>query len=317
MKNLILRTLLACSMVAGVVAAAMLASCRSAATDGKPVAVATIFAYYDALRAIGGDDVHSVILLPPRQSPHDYSPTVQDRAVVARASLIVKNGLQIDLWADKLAAENKSAIVVDVSEVVKANGIAPLDTQEVSVTSGPTRPAHGEDVSAGNPHIWLDPRVQAMAAEAIRDALIKMDPAHKAGYEARAAAYIAQLRQLDQDFAQAARGFRQKEFIGFHSAYDYLANRYGLKQVAAVEEMPGEAGPNAVQLGNIIKLIRDKHIHVIFTENAMPAKAADRIIEETGVKTGILQPLETYYSIDDTYASLMRQNLAELKKALD
>ena len=52
----------------------------------KPTAVATIFSYYDALRAIGGPDVNCVILLPARQSPHEYEPTVKDRATVAKAA---------------------------------------------------------------------------------------------------------------------------------------------------------------------------------------------------------------------------------------
>lgn len=294
-----------------------LAGCQSKARSSKPTAVATIFAYYDALRAIGGPDVNCVILLPTHQSPHEYAPTVHDRAEVARASMIVKNGLNIDNWVNNMAADNKSAAIVDVSDVIKVKGIRPIQTEELSVTpAGETKPGGDEDVSAGNPHIWLDPRVQAMAAEAIRDALIKMDPAHRDGYEARAKAYLETLQQLDQDFAQAASQFKQKDFIGFHSAYAYLARRYGLNQVAAIEELPNQ-GPSPHQQDNIVKLIRDKQIKVIFMENAFPLNVADRIIEQTGVKIGILQPLETYDSLDQTYVSLMRTNLQALKEALN
>lgn len=294
-----------------------LAGCQSTAASNKPRAVATVFAYYDALRAIGGPDVDCVILLPPKLSPHEYAPTVGDRASVARANLIVKNGLLIDRWVDKLMTDNQSATVVDVGEVVKSKGIEPIHTDEVHV--GPqseTEPVKAEDISAGNPHIWLDPRVQGMAAEAIRDALIKIDPAHRSGYEARAKAYLGELGRLDQEFADAAKGFEQKEFIGFHSAYAYLARRYGLKQVASVEELPGQ-GPSVGQLGNIIKLIREKHIKVIFRESVFPVQVADAIIKETDVKIGILQPLETYDDPGQTYTSLMRENLAALKAALD
>jgi zinc transport system substrate-binding protein len=200
--------------------------------------------------------------------------------------------------------------------VVRERGIQPLHTQEVSVTpAGETKPGETEDVSAGNPHIWLDPRVQAMAAEAIRDALIKIDPAHKSGYESRAKAYLADLGKLDQDFAQAAQGFKRKDFIGFHSAYAYLARRYGLDQVASVEELPDQ-GPSEAQLKNIIDLIREKHIKVIFSETAFEPKAMNRIVDETGVKTGVLQPIETYDNLDQTYTSLMRANLEALKAAL-
>jgi zinc transport system substrate-binding protein len=296
-----------------------LAGCQGNAPSGKPKAIATIFAYYDALRAIGGPDVECAILLPAGTSPHGYAPTVADRAKMAAANLIVKNGLLIDNWADKLMGDNRSAMVVDVGEVVKSKGIKdiePLRTEEVSVTpASETKPGEEEDVSGGNPHIWLDPRVQGMAAQAIRDALIKIDPAHRAGYEARARAYLEDLDKLDKDFADAAKGFKQRDFIGFHSAYAYLARRYGLNQVASVEELPGE--PSMGQVGNIIKLIEEKHIKVIFVENAFPAKEADEIARKTGITTGILQPLETYDNLNQTYISLMRDNLAALKRALD
>jgi zinc transport system substrate-binding protein len=281
----------------------------------KPTAVTAIFSYYDALRAIGGDDVHSVILLPPGASPHDYEPTVKDRVTASNAQLIIANGLNIDKWITKIAADTPSAITINVSELVMKKGIQPLHTEEVSVTEAKDQKPDAEDDSAGNPHIWLDPRVQAMAAEAIRDALEKIDPAHTEHYKQRAGVYLAQLAALDKDFSAATAQFKRKDFIGFHSAYAYLARRYGLHQVASVEELPGE-GPTISQTANIIRLIKAKDIHVIFTENAFPAKAADMIVRETGVTTGVLQPLETYDDVKQTYVGLMRENLEAFKKAL-
>jgi zinc transport system substrate-binding protein len=309
----------AINLIAVITILLLMASCGQAPpTPGQKVqAVATIFSYYDALRSIGGDDVDAVIILPPGQSPHEFEPRVVDKALVDRAQLIVKNGLNIDAWMDRLAATNTQATIIDVSAVVKAQGIQPLQTAEVSVTDATEAATQHEeeDTSAGNPHIWLDPRVQAMAATAIRDALVQLDPPHKEGYTQRAAAYLDQLRQLDADFTAAARGFKTKDFIGFHSAYAYLARRYGLNQIASIEELPGQ-GPTPGQVVNIIKLIRRSNIKVIFVENALPSRDADMIVRETGVTTGVLQPLETYDDAKQTYISLMRENLDALKNAL-
>ena len=311
------------ALAAGIMAAGLallaLGGCEQKPPEpGQKVqAVATIFSYYDALRCIGGEDVTSLIILPPGQSPHEFEPTVKDKARAQQAQLIVKNGLNIDRWMDKLAAGNAQALIIDMGEFVKQQGLQPLQTQEVSVTDAPPgEKKDPEDTSGGNPHIWLDPRVQAMAATAIRDALIKIDGAHQDGYTQRAAAYLDQLKELDKAFLEAAAHFKQKNFIGFHSAYAYLARRYGLNQVAAIEELPGE-GPTLAQTVNIIKLIKKDQIKVIFTENAFPAKAADMIVRETGVRTGVLQPLETYDDTKQTYVGLMRENLESLKKALD
>jgi zinc transport system substrate-binding protein len=291
---------------------------RSEAKSGKPTAVTAIFSYYDALRAIGGDDINSVILLPAGSSTHEYQPTVKDKATVAGAGLIVENGLNLDKWLIAMADDNKGAAVVNVADVIKGKkGMEVVHAQEVSVTDAKDKkPGEEEDMSAGNPHIWLDPQVQMMAAQAIRDALIKLDPAHADGYRQRAQTYLGEITDLDKKFAEAAAKFKQKDFIGFHSAYAYLARRYGLNQVAAVEELPGE-GPTISQTANIIKLIKEKNIKVIFMENAFPAKAADTILRETGVSTGVLQPLETYDDVKQTYVGLMTQNLEALKKALN
>jgi len=297
---------LAALAIAGVVPA-----CSHAAEGpSKPTAVATIFCYYDILRALGGDKINAVILVPPGVSPHEYDPPAQAKAQVNTAVLIVKNGLGIDDWVDKLAS-GSSAKILDIGKDVKA-----LQTAETSVTDPKDTPkdAKAEEPELYNPHIWLDPTVQMGATLKIRDALSAADPGNKDVYARNAEAYVGELKKLDADFAEAAKSFKIREFIGFHSAYDYLAHRYGLTQVAAIEEIPGT--PTPAQLQKIIALIKQKNIHVIFTESALDSKAADLIVRETGVKTSVLQPLETYDNLTDTYVSLMRQNLENMKKSL-
>lgn len=287
------------------------------AKSRKPTAVTAIFSFYDALRAIGGDDINCVILLPAGSSPHEYEPTVKDKACVAGADLIVENGLNLDRWLVAMAADNKNATIVNVEVLIKGKkGMEVVHTEIVSVTGEDKKPGQAQEVSASNPHVWLDPEVQMMVAGAIRDALIKIDPTHADGYRQRAQTYIGQVADLDRKFAEAAARFKQKDFIGFHPAYAYLARRYGLNQVAAVEELPGE-GPTISQTAQIIRLIKEKHIKVLFMENAFPAKAADMILKETGASTDVLQPLETYDDLNQTYVGLMTQNLEALKKALN
>lgn len=308
-----------------------LAACdKPQRTDtGKIKAVATIFAYYDILRAVGGSHVDAVILIPPKTTPHEFDPSIQTRTEVSQAKLIVKNGLMLDDWVDKLAQGNRDAKIINIAQQISAK---PLNTAEVALDTPSTanatqhkdehkdepKDAHKEDHhehGAGNPHIWLDPTIQIQAAGLIRDALIQIDPRNGEAYKYNAAEYIRSLQQLDADFQTAVAKFATKEFIGFHSAYDYLAQRYGLKQIAALEEYP-EQGVTVAQAQRIIALIKDKNIKVLFTESALPSKDADLIVRQTGVKLAVLQPLETYDNVSDTYLSLMRQNLTNLHDAL-
>jgi len=275
---------------------------------GKPVAVATIFCYYDILRAVGGDHIRTEILLQPNQSPHEFQASPADKEKVLSAGLIVKNGLGIDDWVDRLASDGHARMV----EIGKDAAV--LHTEEVEWEPASAAKEAPRDSGSANPHIWLDPAVQMKATEVIRAALVELDPAHQADFAANAAAYTAQLQKLDADFRAATATFKHRDFIGFHSAYDYLAHRYGLRQVAALQEVEGSLSP--AQIDKVIALIRKDHVPVLFTEDAFPQQSADLIKRETGVELGVLQPLESYPNLNATYDSLMRQNLAELQRTL-
>jgi zinc transport system substrate-binding protein len=295
-----------------------LPSCApQAAATGKPVVLCSIFAYYDAARAIAGDKLDVQILLPPSSSPHEYETTPADKVAAYGAALYIKNDMGLDDQFDKLLTGSKAKIL-NVSAGIPKDLF--LHTEEVSLDSASENHEHAShehvaDAGGSNPHIWLDPHVQIAAAKLIRDSLIQLDPADKAVFEQNTDKYVAGLEKLDRDFAAAAATFKTKDFIGFHSAYAYLARRYGLRQIAAIEEIPG-TGLSPAAAVKIINLIKDNHIQYIAVETALPEASNKVIVRETGVKTIILQPLETYDEKTNTYEQLMRQNLDNLKIAL-
>ena len=285
------------------------ASCQHETASGKPLVVSSIFAYYDAARAIAGDKADVEIILPPETSPHAYQPTLADKARVSNAQLFILNGLGIDDRFSDLLSDSKAKKLV-IGDIVPHEQV--LKTEEVSLDNKPS----DTDAGMGNPHIWLDPLVQMKAAEAIHDALVQIDPADQATFDANLKTYLDSLHALDNDFSGAVKTFKSKDFIGFHSAYEYLANRYGLHQIASIEEIP-DAGLSLEQIQKVEQLIKDKNIHYIAVETALGAKnTVDKIKEEAHVETITLQPLETYDNPNDTYVSLMKQNLAALKTAL-
>jgi zinc transport system substrate-binding protein len=292
----------------------------NAGSGGKPVVLCSIFAYFDAARAIGGEQFDVRVLMPVAKSPHEYESTVSDKITVSKAVLYVKNGMGLDDRFDKLLDGSK-AQVVTISDALPKSML--LQTDEMSLDEEGTQPgaghAHeGEHAHGGaylNPHIWLDPQIQMKAAEAIRDAMIHLDPANKAAFEQNATKYLDDLRKLDADLRAETAAFKNKDFIGFHSAYDYLAHRYGLRQIASIEELPG-SDVTVAQTDKLIRLIKDKGIKYIAVESAFSANSAALIERETGAKEIILQPLETYDDAKDTYIGYMRKNLEALKTML-
>lgn len=301
-----------------VLAALALIGCGSRSNaGGKPVVLCTIFAYYDAARAIAaGTSVEVLLPLPANVSPHEFDASPADKEDAFHTQLYIKNGLMLDDRFDKLV-ERTGAKKLVIADKIPKNLL--LQTEEVSLGTAPAtghaHDHHGHDHDAGNPHIWLDPMIQIKAAEAIRDAMIELAPGDKAALEKNAADYIAEINKLDAEFNAAAAGFKTKDFIGFHSAYDYLAHRYGLRQIASIEELPGE-GLNPAQMEKVITLIKANNIKYVAVETGLSANNMSRIRDMTGVQTITLEPLETYNKKDDSYASLMRRNLESLKTVL-
>ena len=75
-----------------------------------------------------------------------------------------------------------------------------------------------------DPHIWLSPSLVAIQAGAMRDALVKLDPAHTADYDRNLAGFGRELAELDQKLKQAFAGLGKKRAIlVFHPAWAIFA----------------------------------------------------------------------------------------------
>lgn len=258
---------------------------------------ASIAPLADFARQVGGDHVQVITLVPPGASPHTYELTPSQVEQVARARVLVLNGVGLEYWSDKLvqSADNPKLIVVDTSE-----GIAILEGDA--------------DEPGGNPHIWLDPENAIAQVAHIRDALIEADPAHTGDYRANAEKYVGELRALDQEIASEVATWQSREFIAFHPAWLYFARRYGLAQAAVIEESPGRE-PSPADVAAIIETAKRIGAKAIFAEPQFSPKVAQTIAEESGAHVLFLDPLGS--NLDDPSSlTLMRYNVTEMAKAL-
>jgi len=246
---------------------------------------------------VGGDHVNVVTLVPPGASPHTYELTPSQVEQVARASLLVLNGVGLEYWADKLVkgAGNPELIVVDTSQ-----GIEILDGDSAALN--------------GNPHVWLDPQNAIVQVEHIRDALIQSDPAHAEVYRNQAQAYVDQLQALDREVVAETGTWSSRQFIAFHPAWAYFARRYGLEQAAVIESSPGRE-PSPAEVARIVETAKRIGARAIFAEPQFSAKAARTIAEETGAAVLFLDPLGSSL-VDPSYLSLLRYHVAQMSVAL-
>jgi zinc transport system substrate-binding protein len=204
---------------------------------------------------------------------------------------------------DQAVAQEAQGRAFDVASTVP---LLPLAT-----SAGETKDStHGMD-----PHVWLDPVRFAMIADALGARLGRADPAHAADYTARAAALHTELDALDAEYAARLKTCPRREIVTSHSAFNYLAHRYGLTQVGITGISP-EAEPAPRRLAAVAAEAKRTGTTTIFFETLVSPKVAETLAREVGAKTAVLDPLEGLTEPGADYFSVMRSNLAALTTAL-
>jgi zinc/manganese transport system substrate-binding protein len=307
-----------------VIGALLLAACgapRQSAPDaaaGKAFKVVTTFLPITLFtRAVAGDCATVTALIPPSTGPHDFQAKPGDLAALRQARVLVKNGLEMEGFLDKLvaAAGNSHLAVIDSSR-----GITTIDSPEAEAEHGHEHgegEGHGHAHGAVNPHIWLDPLRAVQQVETIRDGLIKADPSCAEGYKRNAAAYITQLRQLNSEIAGQLKPYSGKTFIAFHDFAPYFAERYGLKAEFLVD-VP-ELNPSPADLQRVAAEVRTTQLKALLSEPQEGQRSFNTLAKDLGVKISVFDPLETgsLESSKDpgTYLQVMRRNTADLIQA--
>jgi len=283
---------------------------KSTEINQNKILVATsILPLSDFVKQVGGDRVDVFNLVPPGASPHTYELTPSQLRNVAKAQLLVLNGVGMEFWADKLIQSmgDSELKVVDTSV-----GIAIIDAEIVDHVSEESEESHSH--ASGNPHIWLDPIHVTVQVNHIKTALQEIDPVHSPDYEQNARAFIDQLDQLHKEIRAQVQTWQHRRFVCFHPAWIYFAQRYGLEQAAVIQESPGRE-PSPQELIELIKIIREINANAVFAEPQSSPKMAEAIAGETDAKVIFLDPLGSEKQLS-SYISLMRYNVQQMALAL-
>jgi zinc transport system substrate-binding protein len=231
-------------------------------------------------------------LTPPGAEPHDLELTPRAVARIEKAAVVLylSHGFQ-----------------PAVSDAVKSAG-----GRKVDILRGlRLHSASGQEAGlTADPHVWLDPVLFQQIVRHIAAALPR--PVHTAPL-------IADLRALDRDYRKGLAQCARKDIVTSHAAFGYLAQRYGLHQIPITGLAP-ESEPTPKQLTHVVQLVRRTHATTVFFERLVSPRLADTVAREVGAHTAVLDPIEGLTPSEqqhgETYLTLMRANLAALRKAL-
>jgi len=258
--------------------------------------VASFFPIYEFAKQVGGDRVNIMTLIPAGVEPHDYEPTIQQLQEAENADVVFFNGLGFeDSWIGRINNDN----LVDTSSL--------LNLSQGSKTR--------------NPHVWLDPVLAKAQVQQVENALIEIDPNNKLYYQNNAMNFTAELDALDSEIKNVLQTCNKKDFVAFHDAFGYFANRYGLIQHSVQGISPeGEVLPQRIE--QTIRLADDLGLNVIYAEELVDPRFAGVIAQEIpNGKVLVLSPLEGIEKEEmDTgigYLDKMEQNISNLKVGLE
>ncbi len=275
--------------------------------DGRLKVMASFYPMYDFARKVGGDKVEVKDMVPAGTEPHDWEPAATDIRNLEDADVFVYNGADLEHWAEDVLAtlENKELVVTEASD-----GVELLD--------GEGDHAHGDN--GKDPHVWLDPLRAKQEMENICDAFCKADPENRGYYEANYERYAAEFNKLDQEFREGLEATKSRDIIVAHEAFGYLCNAYDLEQLA-IEGLTPDSEPDPAKMQEVIEYAKKYDIHTIFFEELASPKVAETVAQEVDAVTAVLNPIEGLSEEDteagEDYFSVMRKNLAALKKALN
>jgi zinc transport system substrate-binding protein len=257
----------------------------AAGTPGNETVVASFYPLAYAAEQVGDGRVDVSNLTPAGAEPHDLEVSPQDVAAIREADLVLLLGRGFQPQLEDAAGTGKNVVRL-------------LDTPGLSL--------HPD----GDPHVWLDPLRYAKIVGRIGQAL--HEPAAAARLQAR-------LRDLDGEYRTGLAHCERREIVTSHEAFGYLAERYGLEQVAITGLSP-EVEAEPAKLQHVVELVRERGVTTIYFETLVSPRIAETVARETGAKTAVLNPIEGLTKNEiaqgENYFSLMRTNLRTLREGL-
>jgi ABC-type Zn uptake system ZnuABC Zn-binding protein ZnuA len=284
--------------------AACLQPARPPAAIDRPFVLTSITVLADLIRQVGGERVEVRALVPVGADPNTFQPPPRHVLDVARADLVVLNGLGLDRTVRTVVA---NAARAEVPVWTLSDGMPTLESGLAIGDMAGRR---------GNPYLWLNPRHAITYVEKVRDALSAVDRVNSGVYAANAAGYVDRIRALDAEIEAELRAIPagRRKLVTLHDGFPYFAERYGFELLAAAIKTPGRA-PTAQEVADVARVLRQHDVPAVFTEPQLDARLLKLAARDAGIKIATLYS-DTLDQHVPSYEALLRYNARQLVNGL-
>lgn len=304
---------------------------------------------------IGGDAVDVRSIYPPGVDEHTFDPTQKEMIALADSDIFFYIGLGLEgfienagktLKGEKVimvaTAENISEELLGDSHSHEEDGHDSHDHEEDHNSHSHEEDrhvshdheedhdshkhddeeydhTHSHDHGEFDPHVWISPLLSIELATTIKDTLIKASPEKKDAFEQNYEGLKKDLLELNQKFKDMATNAPTKTFFVSHAAFGYIADTYGLEQVA-VAGLNSQNEPSQKQLASLVEYAKLHGVKYVLFEQNVSSKLTDVIRKEIGAESLMLHNLGVITAEDiknnEDYLSLMEYNIKTLAEAL-
>ena len=263
------------------------------------------------VRNVGGDRIRLRGLIPDATNSHTFEPAPSDAQTLAKADLIIVNGLHLE------------QPTLEMAEASKSDEAAIEALADATITRADWLFDFSFPESAGdpNPHLWMDVKYAIRYADLVRGWLGEADPANRSTYDRNYGAFKARLDELDGLIRQgvATVPSADRKLLTYHDSWAYWAREYGFRVIGAVQASDF-SDPSPQEVGRLIEQIRAEHVPAIFGSEVFPSPVLEQIARESGARfideLRDDEPPGPPQSAEHTYVGMLKKDMQVMIGAL-
>lgn len=281
--------------------------------NDKLSVVVTNFAVYDWLRQLIGDNIELTMLMDNGIDSHSYQPTADDVIKISDCDLFIYIGGQSESWADDVLknATNKNIKVINLLNILADKAKLEEDVEGMQ--------KHDDE------HVWLSLKNAELFIKNISEVLEKIDSENKDSYILNCDTYLDKLSALDEEYQDVVNNAKRKTVLfADRFPFRYLIDDYDLNYYAAFAGCSTETDADFETITFLINKVDELKLPCILTIEGTQHKIAETIISNTIDKNIQILSMNSMQSLtikdiadSITYISIMQDNLAVLKEALN
>jgi len=262
-------------------------------------------------RNIGGDRIRLRGLIPDATNSHTFEPAPSDAQTLAKADLIIVNGLHLEQPTLDMADASKSA-----TAVIRQLGDSTIGPRDWLFDF-----SFPESAGDPNPHLWMNVQYAIRYADLLRGWFGEADPPNASAYDANFAAYKTRLEQLDGLIRKGVASVpaQDRKLLTYHDSWAYWAREYGFTVIGAVQASDF-SDPSPQEVAHLIQQIRAEKVPAVFGSEVFPSPILEQIAKESGAtfvdQLRDDQPPDAPQSADHTYVGMMKKDMQVMIGAL-